>query len=381
MGLKRALGILRRVVLWGGTLLLLGGVVLFTIAWFRSTNACDQPPAGPPRDPMQAITYCDYGTSEMLRLEPVEKPVPTENQVLVRVHAASVNPLDWHYMRGTPYFMRLGTGLRKPAVTRLGVDFAGTVEAAGSAVTTLKPGDEIFGVRNGAFAEYLAVRPEGVATKPAALNFEQAASIPVAAVTALQALRDKGKIQAGEKVLINGASGGVGTYMVQLAKDFGAQVTGVCSGRNAELVRSLGADRVIDYTQEDFSKGDDRYDLIVDNVGNRSLSDIRRVLAPKGRYVLVGGGGPNDTRVIGPMLKVLQAMVLSWFVPQQMGMMLAEVNQADLDLIAAMIASGKVTPVIDRRYPLSRLPEAITYLETGRARGKVIITMDQVGAP
>ncbi|HZN02596.1 MAG TPA: NAD(P)-dependent alcohol dehydrogenase [Candidatus Polarisedimenticolia bacterium] len=326
---------------------------------------------------MNAITYCDYGTSEVLRLEPVEKPVAADDQVLVRVRAASVNPLDWHYMRGTPYFMRLDAGLRKPAVTRLGVDFAGTVEAVGRSVTTLKPGDEVFGTRNGAFAEYVAVRAERVATKPAAMTFEQAASIPVAAVTALQAVRDKGHLQSGEKLLINGASGGVGTFMVQIAKTLGAQVTGVCSTRNLEMVRSLGADHVIDYTQEDFSKRDERYDLIVDNVGNRSLSDFRRVLAPKGRYVLVGGGGPNDGRVIGPLGKVLYALVLSWFVPQQMGMMLADTNKEDLGILAGLIESGKVTPVIDRRYPLSEVPEAITYLETGRARGKVIITIDE----
>ena len=376
MGLKRAFNILKGVVLWGGALLLFGGVALFSVAWFRSTNACDQPPTGPPHDPMQAITYCDYGTSEVLRLEPVEKPVPADDQVLVRVHAASVNPLDWHYMRGTPYFMRLGSGLRKPAVTRLGVDFAGTVESVGRSVTTLKPGDDVFGTRNGAFAQYLAVRAERVATKPAALTFEQAASIPVAAVTALQALRDKGKLQAGEKVLINGASGGVGTFMVQIAKNLGGQVTGVCSGRNAEMVRTLGADRVVDYTKEDFSTADERYDLIVDNVGNRSLSDIRRVLAPGGRYVLIGGGGPNDTKVIGPLGKVLQALLLSPFVSQKMGMMIADVNKEDLEFLAGLIESGKMTAVIDRRYPLSRLPEAITYLEAGHARGKVIIDMD-----
>src|SRR5262245_10253207 len=377
MGLKRALGILRRVVLWGGAALLLVGVVLFSIAWFRSTNACDRPPAGEPHDPMKAITYCDYGTSEVLRLEPVEKPTPADDQVLVRVHAASVNPLDWHYMRGTPYFMRLGTGLRKPAETRLGVDFAGTVEAAGRAVTTLQPGDAVFGTRTGALAEFLVARAERSARKPAGLSFEQAASLPVAAVTALQAVRDKGHLQPGEKVLINGSSGGVGTFMVQIAKHLGAQVTGVCSTRNLEMVRSLGADRVIDYTNEDFSKGSERYDLIVDNVGNRSLGDVRRVLAPKGRYVLVGGGGPNDTRVVGPLGTVLQALVLSWFVPQQMGMMLAEVNKEDLGLLAGFVEAGTLKTVIDRRYSLSEVPQAIAYLETGRARGKVIITMDE----
>jgi len=353
------------------------GCAAFAFAYMRSDNDCAARRAATPHDPIQAITYCDYGTSEVLHLETIEKPVPADNQVLVRVHAASVNPLDWHFMRGTPLFMRTMSGLRRPAVTRLGVDFAGTVEAAGKDVKRFKPGDDLFGTRTGAFGQYIVVREEGaVALKPAAVSFEQAAALPVAGITALQALRDKGHLKAGEKVLINGASGGVGTFMVQLAKSFDAQVTGVCSGRNADLVRSLGAGKVIDYTKEDFTTQGERYDLIVDNVGTRPLSELRRALTPQGRLVLVGGGGPNDGKWLGPMLNVLDAAVLDPFVSQEVGMMMAETTPPDLAFLGDLIAQGKVTPVIDRTYPLSDLPKAIDYLEAGHARGKVIITVE-----
>lgn len=238
---------------------------------------------------MKAIVSRCYGPPEALKLEEIAKPIPEDNQVLVKVRAAAVNPLDWHYMRGEPYVMRLMSGLGQPADARVGVDFAGTVEAVGKSVTRFKPGDEVFGGRSGAFAEYIAVREDrALVLKPANLTFEQAASVPIAAVTALQGLRDKGRVQAGQKVLINGASGGVGTFAVQIAKSFGADVTGVCSTRNVELVRSIGADHVIDYTQEDFTQGEERYDLILDNVGNRSLSDLRRVLKDSGALVIVG---------------------------------------------------------------------------------------------
>jgi NADPH:quinone reductase-like Zn-dependent oxidoreductase len=353
------------------------GCAAFAFAYMRSDNDCAARRAATPHDPIQAITYCDYGTSEVLHLETIEKPVPADNQVLVRVHAASVNPLDWHFMRGTPLFMRTMSGLRRPAVTRLGVDFAGTVEAAGKDVKRFKPGDDLFGTRTGAFGQYIVVREEGaVALKPAAVSFEQAAALPVAGITALQALRDKGHLKAGEKVLINGASGGVGTFMVQLAKSFDAQVTGVCSGRNADLVRSLGAGKVIDYTKEDFTTQGERYDLIVDNVGTRPLNELRRALTPQGRLVLVGGGGPNDGKWLGPMLNVLDAAVLDPFVSQEVGMMMAETTPPDLAFLGDLIAQGKVTPVIDRTYPLSDLPKAIDYLEAGHARGKVIITVE-----
>ena len=254
----------------------------------------------------------------------------------------------------------------------MGVDFAGTVEAVGKDVTKFKPGDEVFGGKRGAFGEYVSVREaRAVVLKPASVTFEQAASVPVAAITALQALRDKGHIQAGQKVLINGASGGVGTFAVQIAKYFGADVTGVCSTRNAEMVRSLGADHIIDYTKEDFTKGTQHYDLIVDNVGSHALLDYKRVLNPKGILVIVGG--PSEGDWIGPMATVLKAFMLSPFVSQQLGFFIAELTQADLAFIGDLMQSGKVTPVIDRRYKLSEVPAAIGYIEEGHARGKVII--------
>ncbi|HEY5849253.1 MAG TPA: NAD(P)-dependent alcohol dehydrogenase [Lysobacter sp.] len=365
---------LKRVAGFGAVVVVLA-VIAFAIAWWRSDNECSNPVAKPVH-PMKAVTYCDYGSADKLRYGDVEKPVPADDEVLVRVLAAAANPLDWHYMRGTPYLMRMGTGLRRPEVTRLGVDFAGTVEAVGKGVTRFKPGDEVFGGRTGAFAEYVAVKQDrAIVAKPANLSFEQAAAVPIAAITALQGLRDGGKLQAGQTVLINGASGGVGTFAVQIARSMGAKVTGVCSTRNVELVRSLGADQVIDYKTTDYTQGGQQYDVILDNVGNRSLAENRRALKPDGHYVLIGGGGPDNGRWIGPMIKPVGAMVTSWFVPQDMGMVLAELNQKDLAVLAGLMAAGKVTPVIDRRYPLAELPEAIRYLETGRARGKVIITV------
>jgi NADPH:quinone reductase-like Zn-dependent oxidoreductase len=326
---------------------------------------------------MKAIVYCDYGLKN-LKLENIEKPTPTDDQLLVRVRAASINPYDWHFIEGTPYIMRMmGVGLRKPKDTRLGVDFAGTVEAVGKNVTQFKPGDEVFGGRGGAFAEYVCRRADGaVAVKPASITFEQAASVNIAGITALQALRDKGNVQAGQKVLINGASGGVGTFAVQIAKSFGAEVTGVCSTRNVDLVRSLGADHVIDYTKEDFANGTERYDVILDNVPNHSLSECRHVLNPKGKYVMIGGGGPNDSRWVGPFGRVIHALLVSPFSSQKMGMMMADSNQKDLTVLADMMQSGKMKPVIDRTYKLSEVPAAIAYLEEGHARGKVIITVD-----
>jgi NADPH:quinone reductase-like Zn-dependent oxidoreductase len=328
---------------------------------------------------MKAIVYCDYGVPNV-KLQDIEKPTPADDQLLVKVRAASVNPLDWHFIEGTPYVMRaMGVGLRKPKDTRLGVDFAGTVEAVGKNVTKFKPGDEVFGGRDGAFAQYVCVRePRAVVLKPANITFEQAASVPIAAITALQGVRDKGKVQPGQKVLINGASGGVGTFAVQIAKSYGAEVTGVCSTRNLDMVRSLGADHVIDYTKEDFTKGEERYDVIIDNVANHSLSECRRVLNHNGRYVLIGGGGVSESRWLGPGLThALKALVLAPFVSQKMGMMLAELNQKDLTELGDLMQSGKVKPVIDRTYKsLSELPDAIKYLEEGHARGKVVITVE-----
>jgi NADPH:quinone reductase-like Zn-dependent oxidoreductase len=371
--MKRILKWIFRVVL----VLLVLAFLFVLVAYWRSTNECDRKNAAAPSNPMKAIVHCDYGVAN-LKLEEIEKPTPADDQILVRVRAASVNPYDWHFVEGTPKIIRLmGIGLRKPKEIRLGVDFAGTVEGVGKNVTQFKPGDEVFGGREGAFAEYLCRRAVGaVALKPASITFEQAASLNIAGITALQGVRDKGKVQPGQKVLINGASGGVGTFAVQIAKNFGADVTGVCSTRNVDLVRSLGADRVIDYTKEDFTKGDQKYDVILDNVANHSLSEFRRILTPNGKYVMIGGGGANEQGVFGVMLRPLKAMVLSKFVDQQMGMMLADSNQKDLSLLAEMVESGKMKPVIDRRYKLSEVPEAIRYLEEGHARGKVVITLE-----
>jgi len=350
-------------------------LIWFEIAYWTSTNDCGYTAA--PNNPMKAFINCNYGLAN-LKLENIEKPAPNDDQLLVRVHAASVNPYDWHFIEGTPKIIRLmGVGLRKPKDTRVGVDFAGTVEAVGKNVTNFKPGDEVFGGRGGAFAEYVCPRANrAVALKPANITFEQAASVNIAGVTALQAIRDKGKVEPGQKVLINGASGGVGTFAVQIAKSFGADVTGVCSARNADLVRSLGADHVIDYTKEDFTKGDQRYDVILDNVANHSLAECRRVLTPKGKYVMIGGGGANEQGFFGVMTRPLKAMVLSPFISQQMGMMMADTNQKDLTVLADMMQAGTVKPVIDRTYPLSQIADAIRYLEQGHARGKVIITVE-----
>jgi NADPH:quinone reductase-like Zn-dependent oxidoreductase len=260
---------LKRVVGWSAIAISVALVLGVLVAYFASSNTCDAPNTAAPGNPMKAIVYCDYGTADVLRLEDIEKPTPADDEILVRVRAAAVNPLDWHTMRGTPYIMRIGSGLRKPKVTRLGVDYSGTVEAVGRNVTQFKPGDDVFGGRTGALAEYVSARADrAVVLKPSNLTFEQAASVPIAAITALQGLRDKGKIQPGQKVLINGASGGVGTFAVQIAKTFGADVTGVCSTRNVEMVRSLGADQVIDYTREDYTRSEQRNHLILDNGGN-----------------------------------------------------------------------------------------------------------------
>jgi NADPH:quinone reductase-like Zn-dependent oxidoreductase len=367
----------KRILKWTASIIVLALILWGFVAYWTSSNDC-QLYAAAPTNPMKAVVYCNYGVPN-LKFQEIEKPTPADDQLLVKVHAASVNPLDWHFIEGTPYVMRaMGVGLRKPKDTRLGVDFAGTVEAVGKNVTKFKPGDEVFGGRTGAFAEYVCVREaRAVTLKPASVTFEQAASVPIAGITALQGVRDKGKVQPGQKVLINGASGGVGTFAVQIAKSMGADVTGVCSTRNLDLVRSLGADLVIDYTKEDFTKGDQRYDVILDNVANHSLSECRRLLNPDGKYVLIGGGGVNESRWLGPGLThAFKAMFLSKFVSQQMGMMLAELNQKDLTFLADLMQSRKVTPVIDKRYKLSELPQAIEYLEQGHARGKVVIAVD-----
>jgi NADPH:quinone reductase-like Zn-dependent oxidoreductase len=341
-------------------------------------------PTAPPSAPsaasataMKAALHRCYGESTVLTIEQVERPTVGDHGVLVKVRAAAINPLDWHLIRGTPYLLRLGAGFGRPKDPRLGVDFAGTVEAVGKAVTRFKPGDEVFGGRTGALAEYVTVRDDGaVVKKPTNISFEQAAGVGVAGVTALQGLRDRGHLQPGQKVLINGASGGVGTFSVQIAKALGAEVTAVASTRNLELVRSLGADHVIDYTKEDFVRGGQRYDLVLDNVGNRAVSDLRRVLTPTGAAVMVGGGGPGDGNWIGPLVMPIKAMIMAPFVKQGLTFFIAELNQADLAFLADLMQSGKVTPVVDRQYPLSETSAAIHYLEEGHARGKVIINLE-----
>jgi NADPH:quinone reductase-like Zn-dependent oxidoreductase len=323
---------------------------------------------------MKAIVYHRYGSPDVLQWEEIEKPTPGDNEVLLRVRAASVNPLDWHFMRGMPYVVRIPAGLRKPKVTGLGVDVAGQVEAVGRNVTQLKPGHKVFGSCRRAFAEYVCASESSLVLKPDNVTFEQAASVPVAAFTALQGLRDKGHIQPRQKVLINGAAGGVGSFAVQIAKSFGADVTGVCSTRNVGMVRSIGADQVIDYTQEDFTKNSQRYDLLFDAVGNHSLFACRRVLNPKGVLIMAGGeGGRWMVRALG---RAITALVLSRFMGQNLTGLLARTRKEDLTVMRQLMEAGKVTPVIDRRYKLSEVPEAIRYVEQGHARGKVVITLD-----
>lgn len=325
---------------------------------------------------MKAIVHTEYGAPEVLRLEEIDRPqLKEDNQVLIKVRAAAANPLDWRYMRGKPYVGRLmGMGMRYPKSPGSGVDMAGEIVAVGKGVTKFKPGDQVFGVAPGAFAEYAWAREHRIALKPASISFEEAAAVPVAAVTALQSLRDAGKLKAGQKVLINGASGGVGTYSVQIAKALGAEVTGVCSGRNVELVRSLGADHVIDYTREDFAQRPERYDLVIDNVGTRPMSDLRSVLTDDGTFVLIGGGGVDDmTWGFGFLWGMVHRKTAMWFTDQTLTMLLAEVRTADLEYLAGLMTEGKLKSVIDRHYPLAEVPDAIRYLETGRARGKVVI--------
>ena len=361
-----------------GVVLMIVAVAFASLAIALSHDSpCRPAPPSSATQPMKAAVHRCYGEANVVTVETVDRPAVGDSDVLVKVRAASMNPLDWHYVRGTPYFMRLGAGFGAPKDPRIGVDFAGTVEAVGKSVTRFKPGDEVYGGRTGAAAEYVTVRQDrAIVRKPANLTFEQAAGVPVAAFTALQGLRDKGHLRAGQKVLINGASGGVGTFAVQIAKALGADVTGVCSTRNVELVTSIGADRVIDYTKEDFTKRGERYDLILDNVGNHSLAELRRVLTPKGIAVIIGGGGPGDGQWIGPLITPIKAMLLSPFVSQKLSFFLADLNQADLTVLNGLMEAGKVTPVVDRRYPLSQTSEAIQYLEAGHARGKVIVTVE-----
>jgi NADPH:quinone reductase-like Zn-dependent oxidoreductase len=322
---------------------------------------------------MKAAVYTRYGPPDVVQVTDVGEPSPNDNEVLIKVCAASVNPYDWHFMRGTPYVVRIVAGMRKPKVTKLGADVAGQVEAIGRNVTQFKPGDQVFGICKGAFAEYACASESALVMKPDNVTFELAACVPIAGLTALQGLRDKGRVQHGQRVLINGASGGVGTFAVQIAKSFGAEVTGVCSTRNMVMVRSIGADQVIDYTREDFTKSGQRYDVFFDCIGQHSLSACRRVLNPKGIYV--GAGGPSDRWMIGPIVRLIKSLVLSAFGSQKLSGLLAKANKEDLTILRELIQAGTVTPVIDRRYTLIEVPEAIRYLEEGHARGKVVITL------
>ncbi len=321
---------------------------------------------------MKAIVYTEYGSPDVFQLKEVEKPAPEGNEVLIKVHAASVNAADWHLLRGNPFLARLDSGFLKPKNTILGADIAGRVEAVGRKVKQFQSGDEVFGDISGCgwggFAEFVCACEDALVMKPANISFEEAAAVPMAAVTALQGLRNKGKIHSGQRVLINGASGGVGTFAVQIAKSFGAEVTAVCSRRNLDTARSNGADQVIDYAQEDFTQNGQCYDLILAANGYHSISDYKRALSPRGIYVMTGGS----------MVQIFQSMLLGPWISmigsKKMGSLMAKPNKKDLAYIKGLLETGKVVPVIDRRYPLGEAAEALRYLEEGHARGKVVIT-------
>lgn len=324
---------------------------------------------------MKAIVQDRYGPPEVLELREVDRPVPAGHEVLVRVHAAAVNARDWHHMRGDPYLARLVFGLGRPKVRVRGTDFAGRVVAVGPDVRGLAPGDEVFGEADGTFAEYVCAVPGRLAPKPAALTFAQAAAVPLAGTTALTGLRDLGRAGPGRTVLVNGASGGVGTFAVQIAKALGAEVTAVCSARNAELVRSLGADHVVDYAREDFTRGGRRHDVVLDLVGNRSLTACRRALTPSGTLVLSGGGVSEGGSLFGPMGLVLRGQALSRFVGGRLLVLTAAPDRDSLAALTALIEAGSLTPVVDRTYPLDEVADAVRYVEVEHARAKVVITV------
>jgi len=350
------------------------GVLALAVAISYTADCPAVPALEPGTETMQAIRSRCYGPPEVLTLEAVAKPEPAPDQILVRVRAAGVNPLDYHYMRGSPYLMRLASGIGRPNDVAMGVDFAGIVEAVGAEVDEFEVGDAVFGAANGAFAEYLVIAADAaVAKKPATVSFEEAASIGVAATTALQALRNHGQTSPGDKVLINGASGGVGSFAVQIAKSMGATVTGVCSTPNVPLVSALGADAVIDYRHEDYTALPDRYDVILDMVGNHSPATNHKVLEKGGRYVIVGG--PKGDW-FAPLKRPLQAAWTSLFVDEGLVTMLARLRSDDTATLAGMLADQRIVPTIDRHYSLAKVPEAIRYSETGRARGKIIIRIE-----
>jgi NADPH:quinone reductase-like Zn-dependent oxidoreductase len=323
---------------------------------------------------MRAAVRDRYGTPDVVEIREIDKPMPADDEVLVRVRAASLNMADWYAVAGRPYVGRTQMGLRKPKSNRLGVDYAGTVEAVGTNVTEFRPGDEVFGGRDGAYAEYVCAREDrSIVPKPANVTFEEAAAVPIAAITALQGLRDKGQLQAGQKVLINGASGGVGTFAVQIAKALGAEVTGVCSTRNVDAARSLGADHVVDYTREDFTRSDERYDLMLDVAGSRSWSACKRVLNPQATFVVVGA--PKGSHLMGPLSHVVKVRLAAFRSSQKVVFFIAKFNKADMVVLRELLEAGKVTPVIDRRYELSEIADAFRYLGEGHAQGKIVITV------
>ena len=367
-----------RILKWSALVICVALAGWVFIAYWRSTNECYRN-AGPPIDPMKAIRYCGSGSPDVVKLDDVEKPVPNDNQVLIKVRAGSLNAFDAYVIRDS-WLGRLMFGLRKPRDTRLGRDVAGVVAAVGknpAAAGQFKPGDEVFGICRGALAEYACASERALVMKPPNLSFEQAASVPLAGLTALQGLRH-GKIQAGQKVLINGATGGVGTFAVQIAKSFGADVTAVCSTRNIDLVRSIGADHIIDYTKEDFTKGDQRYDVLFDNVANHSFVERRCVLNPKGICVLagMGGAGTKTGEAMGRIVAAFTAGALSSFTDQRFVNYVTKLNKQDLAMLGDLIQTGRVTPVIERTCKLDDAPEAFRLLDQGHTRGKTVITIE-----
>jgi len=367
---------LKRKILYG-----LGAVIIVGISALMITLSHESPcPLAPALaagvESMRAVTQRCYGApGKVLAIERLARPTPGKGEVLIKVRAASVNPFEWHMITGKPYFMRLGTGLGAPDEVRVGYDMAGTIEAVGPGVTHFKVGDEVFGGAPGALAEYAVAAEDGdLVLKPPTVSFDDAASLLIAGGTALQSVRDYGHVARGQKVLINGASGGVGTYAVQLAKSFGAEVTAVCSTRNVELVRSLGADHVVDYTKEDFTASKVQYDLIVDNVGNRPYLDLKRVVKPKGTIVTVSG--PKDNAFLGPMTRIIKQKMLAPFIDQHLVFFVANVGVPDLEFLVGLLRDGKMKAVIDRRYPLEDAGAALDYIGSQRARGKVIVTVD-----
>jgi NADPH:quinone reductase-like Zn-dependent oxidoreductase len=367
---------IKRILKWSARAILVALVLAFLvgfIAYWRSTNDCDRKTALV--NPMKAIRFCEYGSPDVLKFEDVEKPMPKDDELLVRVRAASLNFIDAGLVRG-PWVLRLLAGLRKPEFTGFGQDFAGVVEAVGKNVTEFKPGDEVFGGRRGSVAQYVCVRKDRVALKPANITFEQAGAVKHAGLTALQGLRT-GKIHPGQKVLINGASGGVGTFALQIAKAFDTEVTAVCSTRNVEMARTLGADHVIDYTKEDFTKREERYDLLFDNVNNHSMAERRRILNPDGICVLAGIGSAGPTQEqLGRIVRGLGAGLWSRFTDHKFAQYTTRMDQADLKFLSDLMAQGKVKPFVEKTYPVTETAEALRYFEQGHARGKIVITVE-----